>query len=57
MNEIPTDLRCPKKLAKALDVSSSTIRRWIRTGKLPAYRIGGRWRASEAEAKALIVKR
>jgi excisionase family DNA binding protein len=53
MDGTPGDLRTPKQLAKLLDVSVSTIRRWIRDGTLTGYRLGGRWRASQAEALAL----
>jgi len=33
-------------LARALDVSVSTARRWLRTGQLPGVRLGRRWYAS-----------
>lgn len=55
-DDVPKDLRTPKKLAKLLDVHVSTVRRWIREGRLRGYRIGGRHRASEADAMALYVR-
>jgi excisionase family DNA binding protein len=33
-------------LAKVLDISIPTARRWLRSGRLPGVRIGRRWYAS-----------
>jgi excisionase family DNA binding protein len=33
-------------LACALNISVATARRWLRQGRLPAIRLGGRWYAS-----------
>lgn len=52
--DLPSDLRTPKQLARVLGVHVTTVRRWIREGRLPGFRIGGRARASEAAARALI---
>jgi excisionase family DNA binding protein len=54
--DLPADLKTPKQLARRLDVHVSTVRRWMRRGALAAYKIGGRWRASEAAALALYVR-
>lgn len=54
MGEPPDDLRTPKQLARVLDVSVNTVRRWMRDGTLRGWKIGSRWRASEAEARALL---
>lgn len=32
----------PKELAAQLRVHENSVRRWVRTGKLPAWKIGGR---------------
>lgn len=55
MSELPADLRTPKCVARLLGVSVSTVRRWLREGRLRGYRIGGRCRISEAVARALVV--
>ena len=34
----------PKQLAAELDISERTAYRFCRTGMVPAYRVGGRWR-------------
>lgn len=36
-----------------LDVSRSTLNRWLRDGKVPARKVGGQWRFSRAELQAL----
>ena len=35
--------------AKRVDQSTRTVRRWIESGELPAYRLGRRWRIAEAD--------
>jgi excisionase family DNA binding protein len=54
MQEIPPDLRTPKELARLLGVHAATVRRWIREGVLTRWRVGGRVRARESEALALV---
>ena len=34
----------PKQMAHEFDVSETTVIRWCRTGYLPSYKVGGRWR-------------
>ena len=36
--------RTPKELAYEYEVSEKTVIRWCRTGYLPSYKVGGRWR-------------
>jgi acetyl-CoA/propionyl-CoA carboxylase biotin carboxyl carrier protein len=36
----------PSQAAKHLGTSTRTIQRWISTGRLPARRVGGRWRVA-----------
>jgi excisionase family DNA binding protein len=44
--------------AEILDVSKKTVRRWIDTGRLPAYRVGPRYiRIDLAELEAAMVRR
>lgn len=52
--EIPGDLRTPKQLARLLGVDATTVRRWLRGGRLRGYKVGGRWRGSEADARGMI---
>lgn len=46
------------EVARRLHVSESSIRRWIRTGDLPATRIGpgGRYRISAAAVASLEIR-
>lgn len=53
-NEPPTDLITPKEVAKLLNVSGGTVRRWIASSKLPAFRVGGRIKVSKADALAMV---
>ena len=41
--------------AKVLDVSPSTVWRWIKTGKLPAYRVGERSIRIKREAFKTVI--
>jgi excisionase family DNA binding protein len=43
-----------KQAADLVQVHDRTIRYWIRTGKLKAYRVGGRVRISRADLDAMI---
>ena len=36
-----------------LQVSRSTLNRWVRDGKIPARKVGGQWRFSEDDLKRL----
>jgi|TARA_Y100000034_G_scaffold128172_1_gene182334 excisionase family DNA binding protein len=40
----------PSKVAEKLDVSTYTVMRWIKEGKLPAVKIAGSWRVKESDA-------
>jgi 3-methylcrotonyl-CoA carboxylase alpha subunit len=42
---MPDDLS-PSEAARQLGTSTRTVQRWIRTGRLPARRVGGRWRVA-----------
>jgi excisionase family DNA binding protein len=39
----------PLEVSDLLRVSTQTVRRWIKEGKLPAYKVGRAWRIKEAD--------
>ncbi len=39
----------PQEVADLLRVSVYTVRRWIKEGDLPAYKVGRGWRISEPD--------
>ena len=41
-------------LARGVDVSESTIRRWLDSGILVGMRLGGRWRTSNAALASFL---
>lgn len=43
--------------AQRLGVNGATIRRWILTGKLPATRVGQRWRIAEEDLATMICRK
>jgi excisionase family DNA binding protein len=45
------------EIAKWLDVSTRTVRRWIKSGELTAHRFGGLVRVSEADFEAFLALR
>ena len=49
------DFLTPAEVAKQLGVTVSTVRRWLRSGYLPALKVGPRaWRISKADLSAHI---
>ena len=44
----------PEYAASALDVSVWTVRLWIRTGRLKAYRIGGQNKLIASDVEAFV---
>ena len=44
----------PRGMAERIGVTQQIVTRWIRQGKVPAIRIGGRWRISEKTVRAFI---
>ena len=40
--------------AALLGVTTRTIHRWIEEGKLPAFKLGGRWRISQEDARNML---
>lgn len=58
----PTDDRAPLTLRQAADelkLSPDTVRRWIKAGFLPAYRVGrqGQYRITKADLRDAAVRR
>jgi excisionase family DNA binding protein len=45
------------EIAESLDVSTRTVRRWIRSGSLIAHRFGGIVRVSEADFAGFLALR
>ena len=43
----PLAFLTPKEVSQMLRVSVYTVRRWIKEGSLPAYKVGRGWRISE----------
>ena len=41
-----TEELAPSEVAKRLGTSTRTVQRWIEAGRLPARRVGGRWRVA-----------
>jgi excisionase family DNA binding protein len=39
----------PQEVSDLLRVSIHTVRRWIKEGKLPAYKVGRAWRISKVD--------
>lgn len=47
-------LLSPRSVAQVCDVKVSTVWAWIRTGKLPAVKIGRNYRVPESELHRFI---
>jgi len=45
----PQSFLTPQEVSHLLRVSVYTVRRWIKEGDLPAYKVGRGWRISEAD--------
>jgi excisionase family DNA binding protein len=39
----------PKEVSDLLQVSVYTVRRWIKQGELPAYKVGRLWRINKGD--------
>jgi len=47
----------PQEVSDLLRVSVYTVRRWIKEGSLPAYKVGRGWRISEMEMASWLENR
>jgi len=52
----PSELT-PSEVARRLGTSTRSVQRWIATGRLPARRVGGRWRVASDAFDALETSR
>ena len=43
-------------VADHLRVNAKTVRRWVATGELPAYKVGRQWRVAEEDLWAFLAK-
>lgn len=43
-----------EQLAKFFGVSSQTIWRWCKSGKLPAFKIGAQWKIRQSDINKVI---
>ncbi len=39
----------PQEVSDLLRISTQTVRRWIKEGRLPAYKVGRAWRIKEGD--------
>jgi len=53
----PLQLLTLEDTAELFQVSSKTVRRWIKTGELPAAKLGGQWRIDSLDAKRFFIER
>jgi excisionase family DNA binding protein len=47
----------PQEVSDLLRVSVYTVRRWIKEGTLPAYKVGRGWRIHESDMNAWLERR
>ena len=50
----PSALVTPAQAARELDVSESTVRRWLYEGRVPGIRVGGRLRLSRKALEQVV---
>ena len=47
----------PDEAAYRLGVSTLTIKKWLRTGKIPGVKVGSLWRIDESDLEKFIEER
>ncbi len=47
-------LLTPAQIAEALQLTESTITRWLRNGRLRGFKVGKDWRVSKADLDAFL---
>lgn len=55
-NIIPADLTTVAEIAKLLQTSTASVRRWVRVGLIPGFQLGGQLRISKADALAFLTR-
>jgi putative molybdopterin biosynthesis protein len=50
----PQSFLTPHEVSNLLRVSVYTVRRWIKEGNLPAYKVGRGWRIRESDLDAWL---
>lgn len=53
----PDPLLKISKTAEICNVSEKTVWRWIKSGALPAHRLGGQWRVAPKDLNAFLRER
>lgn len=58
-DETPERLITVEEIRERLQVNAQSVRKWIRNGDLPGFRLGrrGGWRVREADFQAFLRKR
>jgi excisionase family DNA binding protein len=51
------EMLTPGEVAERLKISVYSVRRWIKQGELPAYRVGRAWRISTDDLAQWLSKR
>jgi len=47
-------LMTPEEVAEALQMHVETVKRLLRQGKLPGFKVAGQWRISPSELKTFL---
>ncbi len=50
----PKDVLTAEEVAKHLRIHPYTVRRLVRDGKLPGFKVGGQWRFNRTEMDAFM---
>lgn len=54
MSEIPERLLSPSEVGRIFGVTRAAVIKWIRTGKIRAIEVHGRWRIPYSEVERLL---
>lgn len=46
----------PSEVAEKLSVSTFTVKRWLREGRITGYKVQGMWRVYESDLEQMIQK-
>lgn len=53
---LPSRMLTPEEAAERLSVSPTTIRKWLRSGKLQGYKLPSVWRIRESDLEKFILE-